>query len=130
MRDMPLNKDTFSEYCSKNYDGGYIAGFSELDADLNRIKYIKKLITRHERNNDLKERLILNHIMVINNVFGSHAAARILYYKLHEDFHIIKPFLVLINIMPEWFYDINDKPFVETATIPMDQKVVNALRKL
>lgn len=129
MNDFPLNKDTFSLYCSKHYDGGFIYGVTEMNEDLNRIKYIKKLITRYEQNNDLKERLILNHIIVLNNVFGAHAASRILYYKLKDCFHVIKPFLVLINILPDYYHDIDGEK-IDTTDIPMDNHVVKILRNL
>jgi hypothetical protein len=100
-----------------------------MNEDLNRIKYIKKLITRYEQNNDLKERLILNHIIVLNNVFGAHAASRILYYKLKDCFHVIKPFLALINILPDYYHDIDGEK-IDTTDIPMDNHVVKILRNL
>lgn len=130
MNEFPLNKDTFLLYCSKHYDGGFIAGIEEMNEDLNRIKYIKKLITRYEKNNDLKERLILNHIMVLNNVFGAHACSRILYFKLSDVFHIVKPFMVLLGILPERYYEIDGAAVVDTNAIPMDQNIINALRKI
>jgi len=130
MNDFPLNKDTFILYCSKNYDGGFVSGMDEMYEDLNRIKYIKKLVTRYEQNNDLKERLILNHIIILNNVFGADATARILYFKLKSCFHVIKPFLVLLNILPEYYFNIGDEKVVDTNMIPMDQNIVEVLRKI
>lgn len=130
MNDFPLNKETFLFYCSQHYDGGFVAGIDELKEDLNRIKYIKKLVTRYEQNDDLKERLILNHIIVLNNVFGAHAASRILYYKLKSCFHIIKPFLVLINILPEIYYNIDGEVSIDTTLISMDETIVKRLRAL
>ncbi len=130
MNDFPLNKETFLLYASQHYDGGFIAGMDELKEDLNRVKYIKKLVTRYVQNDDLKERLILNHIIVLNNVFGARAASRILYYKLKDCFHIIKPFLVLINILPEKYYNIDDVDVIDTNVIPMDQLIVEKLRNL
>lgn len=129
MNDFPLTQETFLLYCSQHYDGGFVTGFEELKEDLNRIKYIKKLVTRYEQNDDLKERLILNHIIVLNNVFGAHAASRILYFKLRDSFHVIKPFLVLINILPTHYYNIEGKT-INTDTIPMDRRVIEALRKI
>jgi len=102
----------------------------EMYEDLNRIKYIKKLVTRYEQNNDLKERLILNHIIILNNVFGADATARILYFKLKSCFHVIKPFLVLLNILPEYYFNIGDEKVVDTNMIPMDQNIVEVLRKI
>jgi hypothetical protein len=130
MNDFPLNKDTFLLYCSKNYDGGFIAGMEEMNEDLNRIKYIKKLVTRYEQNDDLKERLILNHIIVLYNVFGAKATSRILYFKMKDEFHIIKPFLVLIGILPEKYYNIDGVKAVDTNEISMDSGIIEALRKI
>lgn len=131
MKEFPLNKDTFLLYASQHYDGGFISGMDELKEDLNRIKYIKKLVTRYQQNDDdLKERLILNHIIVLNNVFGAHAASRILYFKLKDCFHVIKPFLVLINILPNHYYDIDGEDIIDTNEIAMDLEIVKRLREL
>ena len=125
-----LNEDTFLLYCMQNYDGGYLATTEDFQNDLNRIKYIKKLVTRYKQKGGLKERLLLNHIIVLNNVFGADATARILYLKLHENFDIIKPFLVIIGIMPERFLNIRGVAVLDTTMIPMDNTIVERLRAL
>ena len=125
-----LNDETFFLYCAKNYDGGLLSTVDDFNGDLNRIKYIKKLITRYQQNGILKERLILNHIIVLNNVFGAEPTAKILYLKLMEDFNIIKPFLVTIGIMPRQFINIGNEEIIDTDLIPMDQNVVERLRVL
>jgi len=126
----PINEDNFLLYCSKHYDGGFLATLEDLKDDLSKIKYIKKLITRYRKNDVLKERLILNHIIVLNNMFGATHTARILYFRLQEDFDVIKPFLIMIGIMPETFEFIGNTDYIDTDCIQMDQKVVTALRKL
>ena len=126
-----LTEETFLLYCSRHYDGRYCASLEDFSDDLARIKYIKKLITRFQTTEELKERLILNHIIVLYNVFGAIPAARILYFKLKAQFDIIKPFLVLINIMPERFYNIEEElAIVDGNDINMNQIVVNALREM
>ena len=125
-----LNEETFLLYCMQNYDGGYLATTEDFHNDLNRIKYIKKLVTRYKQKGGLKERLLLNHIIVLNNVFGADATARILYLKLHENFDIIKPFLVIIGIMPERFLNVGGVAVLDTTMIPMDNTIVERLRAL
>lgn len=125
----PLTKDNFLLYCARNYNAKYGASFDDLEQDIEKIKYIKKLITRYQSTGDLKERLILNHIIVLNNVFGPEVTCRILYFKLSDVFDIIKPFLVKINILPK-FIIINEEQTIDTDLIPLDLTVVKALREI
>tara|TARA_R110000822_G_scaffold33780_7_gene96067 strand:- start:870 stop:1223 length:354 start_codon:yes stop_codon:yes gene_type:complete len=116
----------------KHYDGGYLASLEDFYTDLNRVKYIKKLVTRYTEKGNLKERLILNHIIVLNNMFGPVATARILYFRVRDDFHIIKPFLVLLNTLPQYYRCIgNDlEQIVDTDLISMDTNIIEALRQI
>jgi hypothetical protein len=98
--------------------------------DLNRLKYIKKLITRYTEYGDLKERLILNHIIVLNNCFGPEVLCRILYLRMKPQMKYIKPFLILLEILPEKIYNINDETIIETDLIEMDEVIVAKLRKV
>ena len=129
MKDI-LNEDTFLMYCMKHYDGGLLPTIDDFQDDINRIKYIKKLVTRYQQSGDLKERLILNHIIVLNNVFGAEPTARILYFRIVEHFDIIKPFLVTIGILPRQFINIGCQQIIDTDMIPMDHTVVSRLREL
>ena len=79
--DEPLTNDNFILYCAKHYINP-VSDTKEFLEDLARIKYIKKLLTRYRESGDLKERLILNHIIILNNVFGATATPRILFCKL------------------------------------------------
>lgn len=126
----PLTKDNFILYCAKHYDGRYSSSTADFEDDLNRIKYIKKLITRYTEHKILKERLILNHIIVLNNVFGPDVTPRILYFKLQDQFEHIKPFLVLLNILPDYLYNIDGKDVIDLTEIAMDSYIVEELRKL
>ena len=69
-------------FCAQHYNGSKYYTTEEFVEDLNRVKYIKKLITRYIENDDLKERLILNHIIVLNNCFGPDITCKILYLKM------------------------------------------------
>ena len=124
-----LTDDNFLVYCAKIYDNPQMATSDEFLEDLDRIKYIKKLITRYVESNDLKERLILNHIITLHNCFGIHLS-KILYLKLEKQFHCIKPFLIMLNALPEVIYNVGNYNKVYTDEIPMDLNIIRALRKI
>jgi len=125
-----LTDDNFLIYCAKYYDNPQCYSTEEFLEDLKRIKYIKKLITRYVESGELKERLILNHLTILSNVFSAEHINRILYLKMKNQFMYIKPFLVLLNILQEKIYNIRDEKIVDTDTIPMDENIINILRKL
>ena len=126
-----LTKDTFVLYCTRHYDGRYCATMDDFNEDLNKIKYIRKLVTRYETTGELKERLILNHLIVLNNVFGAVAASRIIYFKLRDQFKVLKPFLSTIGILPDHYYNIDHEgSIVITNMIETDPKVEEALKEL
>jgi hypothetical protein len=119
----------FLLYCAKHYENPYCDS-EEFIEDLNRIKYIKKLVTRYVEYGELKERLILNHIIILNNCFGPEALCKILYLKLKGQMKYIKPFLVLLNILPEKIHNVNNESLIYTDTIDMDDLIVAKLRNI
>lgn len=125
-----LTNENFLIYCAKYYDNPQCHSTEEFIEDLRRIKYIKKLITRYVEHNDLKERLILNHIIILNNVFGAELLCRILLLKMRNEFKYIKPFLVLLNILPEKVYNVGEEKIIFTDLISMDENLVRVLRKI
>ena len=125
-----LTDNNFLLFCAQHYDNSRYVSTEEFVEDLNRIKYIKKLITRYVESGDLKERLILNHIIILNNCFGPEALCKILYLKLNSQMKYIKPFLILLNLLPEKIYNVADEVVVDTNLIDMDQFIVNKLRKV
>ncbi len=96
--------------------------------DLARLKYLKKLLTRYEETGDLKERLILNHLVVLNNVFGPENLARMLYLKLRKQFESIKPFLEFLSIMPDYIENVREVSKVPANEIVSDIRIVAALK--
>lgn len=126
-----LTNKNFLLYAAKNYDNPHCIGIEEFNEDLQRIKYIKKLLTRYVQTGELKERLILNHVIILNNVFGPEATVRIIFLKMKKFLKYIKPFLVMLNILPETVLNV-EKPnaVIYTDAIPMDQAIVDALRGL
>ena len=125
-----INESNFLLYCAAHYDKVQYASTEEFIEDYNRIKYIKKLITRYTQFGDLKERLILNHIIVLSNCFGPELCCKILYLKLKPQMKYIKPFLVVLNILPEKLYNIGDEAVINTDLIEMDPEIVKRLREL
>jgi hypothetical protein len=125
-----LTDKNFLLFCAHHYDNSRYVSTEEFIEDLNRIKYIKKLITRYVEYGELKERLILNHIIVLNNCFGPEVVCRILYLKLKDQMKYVKPFLILLNVLPEKIYNVGDENIVDTNLIEMDQHIVDKLRKI
>jgi len=128
MNNILLTEHNFLLFCAKHYDNSGYISTEEFIEDLNRIKYIKKLITRYVEHGDLKERLILNHIIVLNNCFGAEALCRILYLKLKPQIKYIKPFLVLLNVFPDKIYNVGDENIIDTNLIDMDKTIIDRLR--
>ena len=124
-----LTEENFLIYCAKRYDNPQAISTDEFLEDLERIKYIKKLITRYSETGELKERLILNHIMTLYNCFGTELT-KILFLKLEKQFKYLKPFLLLLGVMPSKIYKVGNHELVETDSILMDQRIIDILRKL
>jgi len=97
---MILTESTFLLFASKHYDNPQCSDISEFEEDLKRFQYLRKLFGRYRQDNDLKERLILNHLIIIYNVFGPEATD-MLFMKLHEFHDCLKPFVEYLNFMPE-----------------------------
>jgi hypothetical protein len=125
-----LTEENFFVYCAKQYQIHRYHTDEEFLEDINRIKYIKKLVTRYVENGDLKERLILNHIIVLNNVFGAKVLNRILYLKLNQQFLYIKPFLYFLNILQDTIYNIGPNKEINLLFLNMDTKILEKLGKI
>jgi hypothetical protein len=97
---MKLTESTFLLYAMKHYDNPQCTDMSEFEEDMKRFQYLRKLFSRYKQDNDLKERLILNHLIVIYNVFGVDAT-NMLFLKLHEFHSYLKPFVEYLNYMPQ-----------------------------
>ena len=124
-----LNEDNFMMYAMKCYTSPNCV-MSEFEGDIKRTKYLKRLFRRYKVSRTLKERLILNHVILLNNVFGPGVTARILFYRIDErDYDILKTFLLYLNILPEMICGIHGKN-IHTADIPVDMNIAEILRKI
>lgn len=122
-----LNEDNFILFAAKYYNNPQCYDTEEFYDDIKRFKYLKRLFGKYEDSGELKERLILNHIVVLYNIFGN-STTKMLLYKLNGYHQYLKPFLVLLNRMPDTIVS-NGKP-IYSSDIPMDQFIVNILRKI
>jgi hypothetical protein len=87
-------------YAAKHYDNPQCFDTLEFYEDLSRFKYLKRLFKRYEETGELKERLILNHLVVIFNVFGPEAGTRLLFLKMDGFYQYLKPFLEMLGTLP------------------------------
>ena len=118
---MKLTKDNLLLYAAQNYYNPKCIDVDEFYEDLNRFKYIKRLVNRYLDSGSLSERLILNHLIVIFNSFGVEATLKMLEYKMSEEqWPVLKPFLIFLK-------HISSSEYV---MIKMDQKVVDKLRTI
>lgn len=116
-----LNEENYLLFASKNYNNPQCTSIEEFYEDLQRIKYLKRLFSRYLKNKDLQERLIINHLVILYNVFGIQAANKMIFYKIdYEHQPILKTFLVYLNYIKESEY----------VDIPLDINVIRILRKL
>ena len=125
-----LNEKNFLLYAMKEYNNPQCTEVEEFNDDLKKIKYIKRLLNQYVSEGVLKERLLLNHIIIFYNVFPPAAATRILFFKIEERFWpILKPFLFYLKLMPEDRIESIMGKEIKTNEILMDQGVIDSLRK-
>jgi hypothetical protein len=130
MRDK-LDETNFLLFAAKHYDNPHCYDTLEFFDDLNRFKYIKRLFNRYEEVGELKERLIINHLTVLYNVFGAEPATRMLFLKLRGYYHCLKPFLVLMGYMPDVVYSIGiENKNIISSDIPLEQNIIDVLREI
>jgi hypothetical protein len=126
-----LDETNFLLYAAKHYENPHCFDTLEFYEDLSRIKYIKRLLNKFEETGELKDRLIINHLTVIYNVFGVEAGTRLLFLKLREHLSLIKPFLVLMGTCPDVIKNIGlEGTDIVSSDIPMNPTVVSVLREI
>jgi hypothetical protein len=116
-----LNEENFVLFASRSYNNPQCTSIEEFNDDLLRFKYLKRLFKRYTKDGDLQERLVLNHLVVLYNVFGIPAANKMMFYKMEDEYWpILKTFLVYLNYLKESEY----------VEIPLDDRIVKTLREL
>ena len=108
-----LTKDNVMMYAMKHYHNPSCDGINEFYDDLKRFKYVKRLFRKYKDSGILKERLLLNHIIVLDNLFGAEAASTLLFFKIEPEYWpALKAFLKFLNLMPE-----QDLKFIEIDSV-------------
>lgn len=124
---MKLDEESFLLFAAKYYDIRMAASSEEFYDDLRRFQHLKRLFKRYEEDDDLKVRLILNHLTVIYNCFGA-GATTMLFFKLEEYQKSLKPFIIMLGYMTD-VVEYSDKKII-TSEIPLDEVIVTELRNL
>ena len=124
-----LNDENFLIFAIKSYNVKHYA-MSEFEEDMCRIKYLKRLFRQYRKKKNLKERLIINHIICLSNVFGVESTVKILFFKIDSvDYIALKTFLLYLNFMPDKIHGIRGKTIV-SSDLPVDLSIANVLRKI
>jgi hypothetical protein len=125
-----LNDDNFLIFAAKHYDRPHILQ-SEFEDDLKRIKYLKRLFRKYNQTGEFKERLVLNHIIVLSNVFGVEATVNMLFFKVdQQDYPVLKTLLIYLNYMPNHLKITFNKYYVKQEEIPVDLSIAARLREI
>ena len=116
-----LTEENFEIFAAKNYNNLQCIDIEEFREDLARFKYLKRLLRKYIQTGEIQERLVLNHLIIIYNVFGIEAANKMAFYRIEDElWSALKTFLIYLNYLPE-----NDR-----IEIPVDMKIAAILRKI
>ena len=122
-----LTEENFNIYAIKHYDNPTCMGMAEFNDDLKRFRYIKRLLNKYTTERNLKDKLLLNHIIVLNNVFGPEASPKMLFFKIEKQYWSqLKTFLVYLNTMPDTISNRGTQ--IKESDIPIDMVIATALR--
>lgn len=123
-----LTNDNIMIYAVKAYDKPNCI-MSEFKEDMKRFNYLKRLFKRYRKINELREQLVLNHLVVIYNVFGPEVATRLLFFKMSkDDYSALKTYLLFLSCMPEKIKGIKGHDII-SSEIPVDMTIANVLRR-
>jgi hypothetical protein len=120
-----LTEQNFVMLALKTYENPACESMEEFQEDLNRIKYIKRLFSKYEKSGELRERLILNHIIVLNNLFGAEFCSRMLFFGVEPEHHsYLKTFLYYLKLLPVSIPELN------LSYVNVDNKILKTLEKI
>ena len=126
-----VDETNFMLYAAKHYDNPQCFDTLEFYDDMKRFKYLKRLFNRYEDTGELKERLIINHLIVLYNVFGPEHCTRMLFFKLQHQYKYLIPFLVLLGFLPDKVTGIGlQGKTIYTSDIVLDENIVKVLREI
>jgi hypothetical protein len=118
-----LNEDNFLLFAIKNYENPQAVTKDDFHKDLNHFKYIKRLLKRYKKTGDLKTHLLINHFIVLYNIFGE-ATTPMLFFKIDKEmWSQVKTFIVFLNRLPQY-------PKTNIHDIPVDLTCLEQLQKI
>lgn len=121
-----LTEENFLLFAMHHYDNPQCTALAEFDEDLKRFMYLKKLFMRYKDNEDLRERLIINHIIVLHNLFGI-ATTEMLFFKIDKEYWpALITILVYLGRMPEEVPEFS----IKLSDVILDEKIISVLRKI
>jgi hypothetical protein len=128
MNNENLTEKNYILYAAKNYNNNNCSSTKEFYDDLERIVYLKRIFNKYKKNGLIQKRLVLNHLIVLYNVFDEGAITRILFLKLNDHLSILKTFLIFLKKVPPIVYNINSIN-INTIDIQMDDLIITILRQ-
>jgi len=124
-----LNNDNIMIYAMKVYDKPNCI-MSEFKEDMKRFNYLKRLFRRYSKVGEMRERLILNHLVVLYNVFGVEATTRLLFFKMAKnDYSALKTYLLFLSCMPDVVRGIKGQD-IPSSEISVDMNIAEILRTI
>ena len=124
-----LNNDNIMMYAMKAYDKPDCI-MSEFKDDMKRFNYLKRLFRRYRKVDELREQLVLNHLVVLYNVFGPEVTSRMLFFKMSkDDYPALKTYLLFLSIMPDRIRGIKGQDII-SSDIPVDKRIADILREI
>lgn len=121
-----LNESNFLLQAMHHYDNPQCHSLAEFEEDIKKFLYLKKLLSRYKNNGELRERLILNHIIVLYNIFGENTT-KMLFYKVEQNcWTLLVTFLVYLDRMPETVPEYG----IVLSDVILDETIIATLRKL
>jgi|TARA_R100000455_G_scaffold16779_2_gene8103 hypothetical protein len=118
-----LNEENFLLFAIKNYENPQAVTKEDFEKDLNHFKYIKRLLKRYKNNGELRSHLLINHFIVLYNIFGE-ATTPMLFYKLENNlWPVIKTFVVFLDRLPDY-------PRTYIHEIEMDEQCLKELERI
>ena len=125
-----VNDNNFMMFAIKHYDSPSCTGETEFREDLSRIRSIGRSFSRYRKTGKINERLVLNHLIVLYNVFEAQAMTKMLAFKLNNYLDYLKPFLMLISMWPDRIEGVGGDYIIIGSDIFMDNQLVEKLREI
>jgi hypothetical protein len=123
-----LTEDNFEFFAIKHYDDPNCLGMHEFREDMQRFKYLNRLLNKYEECGEMRENLVLNHLVVLYNLLND-AATNLLFYRIAEKhWPILVPFLIYINRLPREIH-LSSKRTIMDSDIQIDMNIVKLLRE-